>query len=304
MRNGMALDAVDLALVEALREDGRASYEALGAKSGVSRTAARARVQRLLEEGVVEIEAIIHPAVEGIHTFAHVSIATDGGSAPDVAARLAEFERTPLVSLVAGRWSLIAELRTADIGEMKVALGEVRDIPGVVSIDTTLYVDIVKDSHLPLGGTHSFESFHLDETDHRLLMLLREDPRIPYADMAERVGLSRGATRARVLRLLKDSVVAVSGMINATTMGFTQMCGLQVHLEDNGKAATESIAALPEVDFLALTLGRSDLIGTIIAESRQDVHRTLDTIRTFPGVRTVEAWYHLDLIKEWYEPRP
>jgi DNA-binding Lrp family transcriptional regulator len=126
---------------------------------------------------------------------------------------------------------------------------------------------------------------------------------MPYADLAEAVQLSSGATRARVLRMLRDSVVAVTGMINATTMGFTQMCGFQVHLADNGRSATDAVAALPQVDFLARTLGRSDLIGTVIATSRQDVHRTLDTIRTFPGVRTVEAWYHLDLIKEWYEPR-
>jgi DNA-binding Lrp family transcriptional regulator len=299
----MALDEVDLALLEALRVDGRASYETLGARSGVSRTAARARVQRLLEDGVVQIEAIVHPAVEGIHTFAHVSIATDGGSAPQVAAKLAALDQAPLVSLVAGRWSMIAELRTADLGEMDRALAAVRDIPGVVSIDTTLYVDIVKDSHLPLGGTHSFESFELDDIDHRLLDLLRADPRMPYADLAAKVELSRGATRARMLRLLRDSVVAVTGMINATTLGITQMCGFQVHLANHGRPATEEIAALPEVDFLSRTVGRCDLIGTIIAESRQDVHRTLDTIRTFQGVRTVEAWYHLDLIKEWYEPR-
>ena len=300
----MALDEADLALLDQLKRDGRASYETLGAEAGLSRTAARARVQKLLDSNVVQIEAIVHPAVEGIHTFAHTSITTDGASAPEVAAGIAALDKAPLVSVVAGRWSVIAELRTGDLGEMQHAVAEVRGVPGVVSLNTVLYTDVAKDSHLPLGGTHSFEAFHLDDVDRRLLSMLKADPRMPYADLADRVELSRGATRSRVLRMLNDSVVVITGMTNATAIGASQMCGFEVHLAAEGDDVVDKIAAMDEVDFLAKTVGRCDLLGTIIARSRVDVHTTLDEIRALPGVRTVEAWYHLQLVKEHYAPHP
>ena len=299
----MALDQVDLALLDELKHDGRAPFETLGARVGLSRTAARARVQKILDSGVVTIEAIVHPVVDGLATFAHVSIVTDGRAARSVADEIAGLDNAPFVSVVAGRFSVIAEQRTSDLGQMEERVAQVRDIAGVASIDTVLYTDVVKDSHLPLGGPHAFRQFDLDHVDRRLLTLLQTEPRMPYADLADHVGLSRGATRARVLRMLKDGVVVVTGMTNATAFGITQMCGFQVNLDREGSAAVERIASLRDVDFLARTLGRCDVIGTIIARNRVDMHQVLDEIRAYDGVRDMEAWSHLELVKERYSPQ-
>lgn len=299
----MALDQVDLALLDELKRDGRAPFETLGSRVGLSRTAARARVQKILDSGVVTIEAIVHPVVDGLATFAHVSIVTDGRAARSVADEIAGLDNAPFVSVVAGRFSVIAEQRTSDLGQMEARVAQVRDIAGVASIDTVLYTDVVKDSHLPLGGPHAFRQFDLDDVDRRLLSLLQTEARMPYADLADHVGLSRGATRARVLRMLNDGVVVVTGMTNATAFGITQMCGFQINLDREGSAAVEKMASLRDVDFLARTLGRCDVIGTIIARNRVDMHQVLDEIRAFDGVRDMEAWSHLELVKERYSPR-
>nr|WP_240943251.1 Lrp/AsnC family transcriptional regulator [Planosporangium thailandense] len=297
------MDEADFALLDELRRDGRASYEKLGTNVGLSRTAARARTQKLIESGTVRIEAIAHPAVEGYATIAHVSVVTDGVSTRDIAKRIAGYDNAPFVSIVAGRCTLIAELRTRDVEELDHAVSEVRDLPGVVSLDTVLYTDVVKDSHLPLGRLSSFKPIDLDDVDRQLLALLQTDGRMPYADLADHVGLSRAATRARVLRLLDEGVVVVKGLTDPTAMGITQMCGFQVNLGPGGGQAAAAIAKLPTVDFLARTLGRCDLIGTMIARSRSEVSTTLDAIRMLDGVRAMEAWWHLELVKERYSPQ-
>ncbi|MGH3358501.1 MAG: Lrp/AsnC family transcriptional regulator [Nocardioidaceae bacterium] len=299
----MALDEADLALLEELRGDGRASYERLGSLVGLSRTAARARVHRMLESGSVRVEAVAHPGVYGYFTFSHVSVTLDGASAQTVAASIARMDHAPLVSIVAGRASLIAELRTRDLGEMEHAIDGIRAIDGVVALDVVLYTDVVKDSHLPLGGPHSFEEFHIDDTDRRILDLLMDDARMPYADLAADIGLSRAATRARVLRLLRDGVVVVKGMVNPTAVGINQMCGFEVTMSDVSEDVTGVVANLDAVDFLARTIGRCDLIGTLIARGRSDVREALDEVRALEGVRRVEAWWHLELVKERYSPR-
>ena len=296
------LDELDHALIEKLGRDGRLSFERLGSQVGLSRTAARARVQRLLESGAVRVEAIAHPAVGGFHTFAHLSLTTGGVPVRQVAGEIAALPCAPFVSVVAGRFSMITELRTRDLGSMEVAIEEVRRIPGVVGLDTVVYTDVVKDSHLPLGGPHAFVPFDLDDVDLRLLSLLQEDARMPYADLADAVGLSRAATRARVLRLLDQGVVVVKALVNPTALGITDMCGFQVFLAHDAGDVAGTIAELGAVDFLDRTIGRCDLIGTMIAGGRAEIGAALDHIRLVPGVRAVEAWWHIELVKEKYAP--
>lgn len=298
----MQLDDADLALLAKLRADGRASYEGLGAVVGLSRTAARARIQRMFEAGIVRVEAVVHPAVSGYATLAHLSVRADGASSRAVAECIAAFDNAPFVSIVAGGASLVAELRTRDLGTMEAAIAEVRDLPGVVGVDTVLYTDVVKDSHLPSGRPHAFEGFALDDVDLTLLKLLQDDARMPYAELAGRIGRSRAATRARVLRLLAEGVVVVKGLVSPTAVGITQMCGFQVRLAGAAHDAAAAIAELEAVDFLARTIGRCDLVGTMIARSRTDVSEALDQVRQLAQVRAVEAWWHIELVKERYTP--
>ncbi|MGH3450803.1 MAG: Lrp/AsnC family transcriptional regulator [Haloechinothrix sp.] len=298
----MTLDEYDQALLAELGRDGRASFESLGARVGLSRTAARARVQKILDAGVVHVEAIVHPVVDGIHTFAHVSVVTDGASGA-VAREIARLADAPFVSVVAGRYSVIAELRTGDLAEMASTVRAIRAIPGVKALDTVVYTELLKDSHLPLRGPQDVAAFELDDIDRQLLGLLQEDAQMPYAGLADRVALSRGATRTRVLRLLRDGVVVVSAMTNPTAFGMTQMCGFQVNLDGDGDDAVTQIEALDTVYFLARTLGRCDLIGTLIARTRADIGNALDAMRALVGVRSIEVWWHIELVKERYARR-
>lgn len=297
----MELDEFDLALVEQLRVDGRASYESLGARVGLSRTAARARVQRIFDSGIVRVAAMVHPEFDGIHAFGHVSIAVTGASTADIAATIAKLPDAPFVSIVSGRYSIITELRSSDLVQLSDAVGSIRAIEGVEYVDTVLYTHLVKEPHIPTHGPGNIDQF--DDTDRKLLDLLRQDGRMPYADLADRVGLSRGATRARVIRLLDAGVVAVSGMVNPTAFGMTQMCGFQIHLADGGAGTLSVIGQMDAVDFLARTMGRCDAIGTLITRTRAETIASLDEIRALDGVRDVESWTHLELVKEHYDRR-
>ncbi len=56
----IVLDAVDAALVRALQGDGRATYQALADRVGLSRTAVRARVRHLIATGAIRIVGVLH----------------------------------------------------------------------------------------------------------------------------------------------------------------------------------------------------------------------------------------------------
>ena len=297
----MSLDGIDRLLLDALRRDGRASFEELGRSAGVSRTAARARVQRMVEAEVVRIETVLHPAVHGISTVAHVSVVVVDGAAREVANHLAGQDECPLVSLVAGQFMVIAELRTSSVSRLEEQLRRVRALGGVTALDTLLYTDIVKDPYLPLGRPDEFPVFALDDVDLRLLELLQERPRMAYNDLSAAAQLSRGTARARVGRLLDRGVVAVTGLATSAAADAHAMCGFELHL-GGGPDPITALTELPQVDFLARTLGRCDAVGTIVATDSARVGQVLTEMSGVPGVQAVEAWWHLELVKERYGP--
>lgn len=82
-RNGTPqLDAVSLAIVEQLQEDGRRPYAAIGKAVGLSEAAVRQRVQKLLDQGVMQIVAVTDPLTVGFRRQAMLGINVDGDLDP------------------------------------------------------------------------------------------------------------------------------------------------------------------------------------------------------------------------------
>src|SRR5204863_6060960 len=78
-RNGTPhLDAVSLAIIEQLQEDGRRPYAAIGKAVGLSEAAVRQRVQKLLDQGVMQIVAVTDPLTVGFRRQAMVGVHVEG----------------------------------------------------------------------------------------------------------------------------------------------------------------------------------------------------------------------------------
>ncbi|MFJ7629592.1 Lrp/AsnC family transcriptional regulator [Streptomyces sp. NPDC097595] len=296
----MELDQTDLAIVRELQGDGRLTYETLAQRVGLSRPAARMRVQRLQESGAVRVVAIVHPAVRALTASAHLAIDTHGPAA-EVARRVAALPQAPFVTLTSGRRAIMAELRTAGFGELERTIEDIRAFAGVRAVDPLVATRHVKDPYLlteePTVGV-------LDGTDERILAELEEDGRLPFAELAGRVGLSAGATRSRTLRLLDGGVAKVVALVRPDMLGMGYLCGFSLRVAGRAAGVAETVAGFARVAFLSTCLGRAEAVGTITAESLDAVRATLEEIRGLDAVREVESWLHLELVKERYDLRP
>lgn len=65
---------MSLAIIEQLQEDGRRPYAAIGKAVGLSEAAVRQRVQKLLDQGVMQIVAVTDPLTVGLRRQAMVGI--------------------------------------------------------------------------------------------------------------------------------------------------------------------------------------------------------------------------------------
>lgn len=298
----MDLDAVDTSLVRALQADGRASFETLAGVVGLSRVATSNRVQRLLDSGAIRVAAVVHPAARGLSTLGHLAIDVSADAAK-VAATIAAKPEMPLVSIVAGRHAVIAEVRTEDMGHLRATVTEVRELPEVHTVTTAVYTRGVKDVYAPGQGRAPAAAVpqptELDPIDQGLVSLLQHDGRSSYAELGRAVSISPGSARARVRALLDAGVVHIAAMIRPGMLGLSSMCGFGLTL-DTGPGITDRIAEHPEVYYLTETIGTWDALGTVLCSSSETVSVTLDQIRNIPGVVHLEAWMHLHVVREDY----
>ncbi|MEW1912619.1 Lrp/AsnC family transcriptional regulator [Kitasatospora sp. NPDC085895] len=299
------LDGLDAALVRELQRDGRVSYQRLAELLGVSREAARARVHRLTSSGAVRVVGIVRPSVVGITAVAHVSLAVEGPARP-VAEAAAARPATSFVSCTAGGGAVVAEVRVADDRALEREFTALRGVPGVHGIEVFRCAELLRDAYSPLpGGPAAPRPAEgplppVDETDRVLLGLLQVDGRASFAALAERVGLSQPATRARVLRLLESGAVHVTGLVASQALGVREAVGVGLGVRGAAREAAALAVGLPGVNYVAAGHGRFDVVCGVDAADRAALLGTLDALRALPGVVRAESWYHLDIVKETY----
>ena len=131
----------------------------------------------------------------------------------------------------------------------------------------------------------------LDDTDRKLISLLRKDARMTAAALAAKLGVSRG-TIANRLRKLEDEqvIVGYSVRLRPDAEPATIKAWMSVVVEGNQTRAV--IAALlgePAVEALHDTNGRWDLLAELRAESMAELSNVLERVRLIKGIRNTET---------------
>lgn len=129
----MALDGIDRRIIDELRVDGRASYADMGARIGLSPSAVKRRVDRLVASGVIRgFRVVLDPEIDGQGTEAHVELFCRGTVAPEELRRiLSSIPNVVEAATVTGQADAILRLRAATMPDLEVALERVRLAPQV-----------------------------------------------------------------------------------------------------------------------------------------------------------------------------
>ncbi|MEE4024079.1 Lrp/AsnC family transcriptional regulator [Gordonia sp. PKS22-38] len=290
-----SLAGIDLQILEELRADGRITANDLADRVGVSRTAAARRLGQLLDEDIVRVVGIVHPLTLGIRSLAHVSLTVDK-PVRRVGETLGAMPEVPFVSLASGSFPLIAEVRARDDAELAAVLDRVRSVDGVLATETLYYTSLAVDVLRPAQAT----DVEIDRVDAKILSHLQFDGRMPFTALAEKVGVSTGTARTRVLRMIDNGVVRIGAIVRTGRRESRIDVGVGITLRGPVSQAGDLLVEMPEVRFLAETLGRYDLLATIDANSLTDAVSVLDRLRAMRSVLRIDSWVHLDTVKESY----
>jgi len=140
------LDDVSKRIIEQLQSDGRRSYAAIGKAVGLSEAAARQRVQRLVDAGVMQIVAVTDPLTLGFRRQTMIGIRCVG-DLERVADLLADMTEIDYIVITAGSFDLLAEVVCEDDDQLLEIISRVRTIPSVTTTETFVYLKLRKQTY-------------------------------------------------------------------------------------------------------------------------------------------------------------
>ncbi|MGW9024186.1 Lrp/AsnC family transcriptional regulator [Streptomyces sp. NPDC055722] len=136
------MDEIDRAILRELQTDGRIAYADLGPKVGLSASAARQRLQRLIDSKVVQVVGVTDPMRMGGQAMALLGVTVDGDPRT-VADELAAHEEVVYSVLTSGGFDLFVEVVCAGPRELLDFVNDVvRAAEGVEGVRSFPYFGI------------------------------------------------------------------------------------------------------------------------------------------------------------------
>ena len=131
----------------------------------------------------------------------------------------------------------------------------------------------------------------MDDTDRRLIALLRENARLPVATLAQLLKVSRGTVQNRITRLTAEGVIG-GFTVRLKPEAEPQHVRAMTMVAVDGEHATTVIKVLrgiPEVQALHTTNGRWDIVVELGVDSLEAFDQALQRIRLIKGISNSET---------------
>jgi DNA-binding Lrp family transcriptional regulator len=130
------MDSLDREILAILRHDSRTPYTEIAAEVGTSEGTVRNRVERLVEEGVIE-RFTVATRTGNVKAMIEVGVAVDVDTTA-ISERIAEWEQVDFVWQVSGEEDIVVVVDTTDTGTLNELITQAREMDEVVSTKTRL----------------------------------------------------------------------------------------------------------------------------------------------------------------------
>jgi DNA-binding Lrp family transcriptional regulator len=130
------MDSLDREILAILRRDSRTPYTEIADEVGTSEGTVRNRVERLVEEGVIE-RFTVATRTGNVKAMIEVGVAVDVDTT-EVSERMAEWSEVDFVWQVSGEEDIVVVADTTDTGALNDLITKAREMDEVVSTKTRL----------------------------------------------------------------------------------------------------------------------------------------------------------------------
>jgi Lrp/AsnC family transcriptional regulator for asnA, asnC and gidA len=149
----------------------------------------------------------------------------------------------------------------------------------------------------------------LDDIDMNIIRQLQYDGRLPFTQIAAKLGISEGAVRRRVKRLTESGLLQIVAVVEPQYLGWSAagMVGISVQ-PGRADAVAHKISQFPEVSYLFMASGEFDLFAEVFCRDREHFVSFLNQdLQQVPGVERTQTFMILKMYKlsyRWGEAEP
>ncbi|TCO71912.1 Lrp/AsnC family transcriptional regulator [Rhodovulum euryhalinum] len=144
----------------------------------------------------------------------------------------------------------------------------------------------------------------LDRQDRAILRVLSAEGRLPVAELARRIGLSKTPTQARMRRLEEAGIITgYRAMLNPIRLGLAHVAFVEVRLSDTREAALRqfnaAVRAIPEIEECHMIAGGFDyLLKVRTADMVQYREVMAERLSGLPHVANTSTYVAMEAVKD------
>jgi len=124
----------------------------------------------------------------------------------------------------------------------------------------------------------------MDETDRKILRILKDDGRAGYSEIGKEIGLSEGAVRKRIKTLTETGVVRKFTVKVGVAEGAEAITLLATNPACPTQEVSNKIREIPNVETLYEVTGEYDIVAVISGMSVAEVNECIEKIRRVEGI--------------------
>jgi len=139
------LDDLDFKILSCLQKDGRMSLTVMAKILGVSIGTVRTRLNKLLEDGTVNIIGRVNPDKVGFHCYAHIAVYIRPATLKEkVALKISKLAEVSFLAMTSGDYDLEVDVMCRDNNHLINFVENISKIEGVNQTKTTIYFKVYK----------------------------------------------------------------------------------------------------------------------------------------------------------------
>ncbi|MGD2041241.1 MAG: response regulator [Anaerolineae bacterium] len=211
------LDTTDRRIIRILQRDGRTPNVEIARQVGISEATVRKRLERLVSEGIIRVQAVPDPAKIGLPTINFLTLDVDLAQLNRIADELIQLPEVRAIHYTSGASDLLIEAWFPSSEDLlRFLTRHIASIPGINHISTAHVLRTLKDSHEWLLPPDSPPHVLIVDDDPDFCEITRTTL---AANGYETTTVSNGPEALAQMRVLKPDLVILDMMMSGVLDG-------------------------------------------------------------------------------------
>jgi DNA-binding Lrp family transcriptional regulator len=298
------MNKTDLKLITALEENGRASYAQLARSLGISVATASQRVDQLLKQGTLTINAVPNPYKIIYPANAIICLKVPMDKIDIITGRMKSILNVNMVVTTFGRFNIVIAVYFKTLEKLHHFIStELSENIDIDEVEVYFVKDVIKRYDEVFNNRPLDQNYvKIDNIDEHIIEQLSENGRYSCAHIANKLGISISSVSKRLYRLLQEDVIHVKAHTDPIAIGAQANAFLFIqtdHRKTNNICS--KLCSCPETVTLMSLINGRDIWVNVIAKNLELLYKFVKREMTpAAGIISMETLFRGEIIKRYY----